>query len=73
MNISSSACLEVEMAEIKPLYLQKATLSLSHKLTLKFSDTLIRLPDNFVKDNINEKVIDLRARSAIDHEEVIGG
>ena len=28
---------------------------------------------NFVKDQINERVIDIRARSAIDYEEVMPG
>ena len=71
LYIGPDSCLELEDVEIKPLFLEKIRLSGTHELTLQFSDALIILPMRFVKDYINDKVIDLRARSAIDYDEVV--
>ena len=71
LDIGPNFCLEMKDLESKPLYLKKTRLSDTHELTLEFSDDLIRLPMSFVKDYINDKVLDLRARSAIDYEEVV--
>ena len=71
LNISPNFCLEMKELETKPLFLKKVRLSATHELILQFSDDLIRLPMSFVKDYINDKVLDLRARSAIDYEEVV--
>ena len=71
LNIAPNFCLEMKELETKPLFLKKVRLSATHELILQFSDDLIRLPMSFVKDHINDKVLDLRARSAIDYEEVV--
>ena len=73
LDITPISCLEMKDEEVKPLYLEKVRLSGTHELTLQFSDDLLPLPMNFVRDYIVDTVLDLRARSAIDYEEVVQG
>lgn len=73
LNMGPSFCLKIEEKEIKPLFLKSIRLSGTHELKLIFSDNLMPLPMEFVKDFLDDKVLDLRSRSAIDYEEVMQG
>ena len=73
LGITASSCLKLKDEETKVLYLEKVRLSGTHELTLQFSDDLLKLPMNYVRDYIDDTVLDLRARSAIDYEEVVQG
>ena len=70
LGISGNTCTNLKN---KPFFFVSAKLTQKypiHKLSLTFSEDLMKLPDETIQDLLNDTVFELRVKSAFDYDDL---